>query len=447
MSTIYYPSARVSLRVNFQSDPDNYELIECLPKHVKAEINSYQQADEFEIKLDYNVFPIDPRMVKSCGVGVWIGTTEKLGQLVENDPEKCIITGFVDDFDINLAEDDQTITIKGRDFTGVLLDNKWFHGNVPLDLDLEEAIKWILSKDPAFANIEVVNKTGKTLPVLSDMKLRKTEEHTPNKEDSYWDIIYDLCLQAGVICYIKLDKLIIQNPKNLNDDSKITNFVFGINLRDLRFRKKFGKNHGLNIEVRSYDPTTKQTLSAIYPDPPIDKKAMVIPSMNKKLNTQTTHSKPEKKTKTSGKSEKAGPAQRYEITTFVVSNIRDIEQLKSIAESIWNQMFRRQVEVEMTTHDLTAFDTQEHLTLLRNGDPVAVTIGEQFKKIINSMPYEQKLDFLLAQGFDTKVAKEIATSTEKLDKAFYIQKVRHQWDLNEGYSMDADLVNFINVPE
>lgn len=446
MSTIYYPSARVSLRVNFQDNPDEYYLVECLPKYAKVEINSYQQADEFDIKLDYNVFPIDPRCIKSCGLGIWMGTTENLGELIDNDPEKCLITGFVDDFDINLGEEDQTVTMKGRDFTGVLLDNKWFHGNVPLDLELDEAIRWILSKDDAFANIEVVNKTGSSLPVLSEMKLRSYAEHTPNKEDSYWDIIYDLCMQCGVICYVKLDKLIIQNPKNLTDSSNITNFVFGINLKDLRFRKKYGKNMGLNIEVRSYDPTTKQTLSGMYPDPPIDKKQMVIPSMTTKLNRKGIHEKPEKKTKSSGEHSSAGPAQHYEITTFVVSNIRDVEQLKKIAESIWNQMFRKQVEVELMTHDLTAFDTKEHLTLLRNGDAVAVTIGNQFKKIINSMPYEQKLEFLLNQGFDNAVAKEIAESTEKLDKAFYIQKVRHEWDMANGYSLNADLVNYINVP-
>lgn len=435
---IYYPGCRVALRVNFEENPDIYHLIEAIPEYAKVELNSYQQADEFEIKLDYSIFPVDPRMVKTCGIGIWMNNANNLGQLISNDPNTCLITGFVDEFSLDFSSE-QTLVMKGRDFTGILLDNKWFHGNLPLDKQLDDLIKWILSHDNAYGAIKVSNRTGTDLPTLSRMKLRDYEQHTPNDQDSYWDIIYDICLQAGYICYIRLDELIIQRPKNIYSTQKIVNFIYGINLEQLKFKKIFGKMSGLNIEVRCYDTTSRKTLIARYPDPPIEKDQMLVPSKNLRLNNKsvrTTTKKPKTKTDESA---------NYEITTFTVSNIRNLKTLKQIAENIWEQLYRKQIEGELLTMDLQAFDEKSSLLTIRNGDAVAITLHPEFKRVINNMPFHQRVEFLEEHSFESNVAKEIASNIEKLDKIFYANKVRYEFDHSQGISIGLDFCNYISV--
>jgi len=433
--------------MNFEENSEKYYLLEILPRFAKVELNSYQQADEFEIRLDYNAFPVDPRTIRSCGVGIWMGTTDKYGELITNEPDDCLLTGFVDDFEIQFEEEDQVLQLRGRDFTGILLDTKWFHGNVPLDMKLDEAFRWILNHDPSFAKIEVVNESAEALPTLSQIKLRSYEEHTPRNEDSYWDLIYDICIQAGFICYIKLEQLIINKPRNMYPSTKSTNFVYGINLNTLKFRKSFAKQTGLNVEVRSYDPITKTTLRATYPDPPVEKDEMVVPSKNMRVNSQTVNIEV-KKAASSRPQQAADESQdvkTYEFTTFIISNVQDIAILKEIAEGIWNQLHRKQIEGEFETSDLYSFESKESVIRLRNGDPISVTIGDRFKKIINSMPYSQIMDFLVNKGFNSQVASEISQNVVKLDRIFYAQKIQHEWTNEEGYKLSVSLVNYLGV--
>lgn len=444
---IYYPSCRVALRTNFEDEPTRFHLLDILPQYCKVELNSYQQADEFEVRIDYHLFPIDPRVIKSCGIGIWMGTTLRFGDLIEKNVDDCLITGFVDDFEIDLGEDGQILTLKGRDFTGILLDNKWFHGNIPLDLVLDDAIRWTLNHDPAFHNIKVVNKSGVPLPQLNNIKLREYEEHTPSDEDSYFDIIYDLCLQCGFICYIQLDELIINLSKNLFRKEDPAYFVYGHNLDKLTFKKNYAKQSGLNIEVKCYDPITKSTLTARYPDPPIQKNQMLVPTKNLSLNTQTIHTAPPKKASSKPKqvSESSSESKTYEFTSFIVSNIRSMDTLKQIAEGIWYQLYSKQIEGELQTADIEGFEGNTELLKLRNGNALMVTINEQFKQILNSMPFEQKMDFLIEKGFNPKVATSISQNIESLDHLFYTQKIRFEFHHQEGFSLGADFINYIEV--
>lgn len=428
------------MRINFEDDPSTYYLLEAIPEYAKVELNSYQQADEFELKLDYSVFPVDPRMIKTCGLGIWMGNADGLGKLITNEPNDCLLTGFADDFQLDLSQE-QTITIKGRDFTGVLLDNKWFHGNLPLDLELDDLVRWILSHDEAYAAIRVSNRTGTDLPKLSQIKLRSYEQHTPSDQDSYWDLIYDVCIQAGYICYMKLDELIIQRPKILYSTQKITHFVYGTNLEQLKFKKSFGRTSGLNVEVRCFDTTSKRTLSAHYPDPMIEKEQMLVPSKNLRLNNQTVSTTTVKKKPSVSTSE----TKNYEITTFIVSNIRDLRTLKRIAENIWDQLYRKQIEGELSTLDLQAIDSQSSLLTIRNGDAVSITIGDKFKTVINNMPFSQRVDFLINHQFEPKVANEVALNTEKLDKVFYTNKVRYEFDRTQGITISLDFCNYLTA--
>ncbi len=147
-----FPSALLRLHILLedlgQDDPGNLlEPIDCTPIEWTVESNSYQEADTFEVVLEGNDFPYDPRIIRGAtcelyqadvgsldGESFWktalrdgppaiagqLKTEEDVNQAVRD--AYALILGIVDEVELEFADEKIRLRLKGRDYTAFFLD-------------------------------------------------------------------------------------------------------------------------------------------------------------------------------------------------------------------------------------------------------------------------------------------------------------------------------------
>jgi len=174
--TYYHPQAVASLRIlledNGASDPtlkQEYNL-NITPKSLRVTINDYTKADTFSMELDYKNFPFDPRTIRAVGVSIFIedqktlwDTNRQEFKIIEpksdtpTEASNAIFLGFADDDSIRFDEDDRTVTLEGRDFTALLIDEPYDdRGPITLTTNLENVIAGLLTRLPSTREIKVI---------------------------------------------------------------------------------------------------------------------------------------------------------------------------------------------------------------------------------------------------------------------------------------------------
>ena len=176
--TISYPQAAVVLRIVWEDfgtrSPELSQVytFEVLPKRVSVSLNNYKEADTFDVELDYRVFPLDPRFIRSCQITIHIENMERLvderGKAVRiqprapstGDKHNTVLMGFVDTHNIDLNDNTKTVLMKGRDFTSLYTDIPWTGKAVPLSQSVDKVIEGIIAQLKTTGDIKVENRTG-----------------------------------------------------------------------------------------------------------------------------------------------------------------------------------------------------------------------------------------------------------------------------------------------
>ena len=478
MARVYYPKAVALVDAILHDYGDSGQKPEfhfhISPKSVSVNINSYNLADTFNMSVRFEDFPFDPRLIRSLRVTIIIMDLKQLRdftlQDVKANLDKAIFTGFADTHSIKLDQSERLVTMEGRDYTALLIDSTFDNANLEDEagkrtrkIDLNKPVKSIiqdlLSNVPAAKNIQIEDRSGrggeKFLKAVPTFSLVSGEEASDglyqytDKNETYWDVIVDICESAALICYIELDKLVLTTPRILYEggvqNKKTLQFIYGFNLMNLEFFRNLGKKRKFNILVKSFNVRTNERIQVSIPR---DADAGWANSMNIDKAIQKV-----KELNAEGVAEsRNAPA-----FTFLLNN-KTKEELVDYGQKLFEEFVRQQLEGSCETHEMIVNDDQGaefDITRIRVGTPIKIEIAqEDVRNILRTGPDGEKISdgqrtaYLVRRGYPPKTAealiKAVSQGTGKLRPTFYTREAIFDFSEN-GFACRIGFVNYIQL--
>jgi len=377
-----------------------------LAKNLKVNLNSYLEADTFSATIDYKNLPFDPRIIRSCGVSIYMEDKKEIFQIdskaqgfqalnhIKPSAENVVFQGFADSDKIEFNDSDRTVTLEGRDFTSLLIDRPYLgESYAPLD-KIDDVVRRILDFLPSTKvdpkrpgtglTVEVQGMRDDQVPRLSELmgKGELDGKKNPRSKRSFWDHIQKLMNDSGLIAFVSLDKLVITKPRNLYNRANSKVFMYGRNVTNLTFERKLGRQKGFNIRVVSLANIAdkKEVLEARIPeeateewsrDTGVIREPIYLPvakaasAKNQEQGSTDTEkppfifgvtpspAAPSGATKT--EDEKSEPAPYI---TFKIRNINSKEQLVGIGEALYEQLGRQQIEGTLETSEMKIYSPE-----------------------------------------------------------------------------------------
>lgn len=469
------------------TDPDGRVVLgQIIPRTVEISRNGLNTADTCRIVLDYADAPIDPRIVRSAGVDVVLGTVSaqdyqrgirgetradgSLLSLVEGAARgeplgtATRFVGWVDEWSLDQSGDDgDTITLLCRDFTALFIDDPLPPGeSVDMGLPLDQAIQELLDRSPTTRGVGVfMGRPGQDDPpaapiianaVPASRKARRgsavKRARAGSQEMSVWEHIQDVCGLVGFVPLVVGYDLHIVEPRTFFRGSSATppRMIYGRNVDSLTFARKLGGVKTPTVEVRCYDPEIGRTRWARFPgnrageatsgifgqtDPPqAVRAAEVTPS----------------------------GAADDRLLNVTVRGINDSASLEAIATNTWEQVSRQEIEGSLTTAEIDSFDNEgsadllkldagDALEVLTLGPPAEPPVTTTTAQEIAAAGPEQRQAALEALGWRADIAQAIAEATERIGDAalFRVANVILDWDHDQGLTVQVGFINFIVV--
>lgn len=460
--SIYYPQAAVSLRViwedfgNSSASLERVSVMQLSCRSVIVERNDYTEADTFKATIDYKSFPFDPRCMRACGIAVYMENRKELFKrnnalnTIEPSKDNVIFQGFADETQIQFDDQTRSVTIEGRDFTSLFIDTKRLNTTpIPLSKPVDEIINDLIQEQEAAKDIKIENRTGDLVfPVLSKIAPDfnpVTAVKNQKRKETYWDIMQNILSRLGLIGFIEIDKFVITKPRNIYEKKEIKQFIYGGNIKNLSFKRKLGRAKNYNVKLVSANLQKKTVLEALVP-----KEATSADFIKNYGNTEITIPQLDKDGK------KIDPPKVADYITFPVPNITDKERLIQMAEDVYEEMARQQIEGSLTTFEMeipqevesqSSFGTKPILfSKMRNGTAIKVYFSQdEIGQINSNSSKSEKRNFLISRGYPPKVAEAFADSLNRINTAFYVKNVKFELDQESGFKLDIDFVNFIDL--
>jgi hypothetical protein len=482
-------------------------LFEILPEGAKVSRNGLQDADTAEVTLDFRDIPIDPRVIRSALVSIAIGTVSaddwalgveqqrvrdtdgSLLSLVERSPGEELqfnspstFVGFVDEWLVEYTEDGDVVKLQCRDVSALLRDERLpAGGGVDMHLPIDQGVQELVDRFPASRGLRVVFGAPKdpldplrevvatipppvpddSLPDLYKPKVgtKGRRKKRTEKDESVWDHICKITLQTGLVPVLRGFTLFLSEPRVIFSQlAAARRMVWGRNLKRLSFARKLAGRRNDTIEVRCPDPSIGRTLWARYPvvgdeprsgvlglagspQPVVTRANNVTPNG---LGTET-------------------------VRIMTVRSVTDLKALERIAESVFEQEARQEVEGSFETDEISSFDDDGSgdLLSLQAGEPITIEVappaelavpeatdGGTSRAVTGSSLQElqaqsaaQRQQYLEGLGMSPQTSRRLAAAQEQvaLLTTFRAGNVNLTWSADEGIAIDADFHNFIVV--
>lgn len=458
----YYPECRVNLSAVFDGfgGPDEpKDIPDILPYSVNVHLNSYKEADTWEVTFDAKRFPFSPEVFRSAAVEIYLYNKEsQVTPLDWYNVNNLAVVGLVDQATLTEDVDGGKISLSGRDYTALLIDRQWDPtksgkgGRIP-DGDLEQVVQQLVDEATGFVRTgrtlvvkifdedaptigsvsNTVTQKKVTIPKTTKSKSRKKRGQSVKADSNYWDVIYKLCLSYGFIVFVKGLEVHITKPHVLQGLAN-TNYrvAYGRNLAKLEVERKLSKEAVPQIRVRSYDPKTQTVIEGVFPS-------------EKDIEAQ---SQGKDKTGKGGGFLTGAGTKREEYRVFCVPDVKDVSTLVDIAKTTYYTLARGEGVIRFETPHLADTENQD-LLKMRAGDSVEIK-WDAFNSDIMMDPKvsrEQKVNTLLSLGYRYDVAALVADQYTKLDyfrQPFYVKEVNITWDKDQGCKVDVEAMGFIN---
>lgn len=455
---LYYPQGAIILRVRWEDFGSGSPVLQettVIPvscRTLRVERNDYTEADTFKATIDYKSFPFDPRCMRACGITIAIEDRKRVFRrsndlaLIEPNEDNVVFQGFADEGSVLFDDETRTVQLEGRDFTSLFVDVKRVNTDpIPLSKPLDVIIQGLIDEQEATKDITVENRTGDALPTLAKLAPDfnpVTSVKNQKRKETYWDIIQDILNRVGLIGYIEIDKLVINKPQNIFEKRQIKQFIYGGNVKDLKFTRKLGRAKNYNVKVTSANLLEKRVEIALIPEEATNEKFVANFG-----NTRITIPQLDKDGK------KIEPPKDADFISFPVKDIADKEQLIKIGESIYEEMSRQQIEGNFTTfemeipEELKGISTEPVIfSKMRNGTAIKIYLSnEELGRITSTSNRAEKVAFLISRGYPKDLASAFADSLNRINTAFYVKAVSYEISQDDGFTMEVDFINFIDL--
>jgi hypothetical protein len=477
------------------SDDLTFEIAGIVPIAVNVGRNGIRTASTLSADLRFRDLPIDPRVVRACAVEFYLGTVSEEdfkrgvsgglratpggapsgtgGSPLHLVPDtyqdrhgrtrtNLRFQGWVDEWSASWPDDDEPIVhIECTDNTRLLIDQ----GAPPqLVLDakipLDRSIATYLSNFPQFRGLGVEYRpAGGPIPMLEEALARTAFRPRlgpgpggGGDKMTVWDFITDVCGSVGHTVRIENTTIVIQRARTLysnafsgRPDDPFTGrtlpsgrvltrrlMVYGRNIADMEFKRKFSRGAPTNIEVRCYHGRRKKTLVARFPD------------ARSKTPGTTPQTRPH-----------PGNANEQKWLVIRVRGVQDEATLRIVAQSIYESFNRNELQVSFTTKSLATFggDNLDPDALdLMPGDAIDVEINREATEITTAGFVEDRTataaeEFLKGLGYSPAFAAAYSKAATNIGVpvTFRVKKVGLDWSNEEGVTIDVEAVNYIEV--
>ena len=212
-----------------------------IPKSASIDLKGYREASSFSLTFDWRVLPIDPRLIRACGVEIYMGTVaagEYAGGIVSTRTEAqgggrtsilntrkdgypredtLLMIGIVDSYDMSHSGSGSEVTLAGRDLRCLFLDTQMPEGSmktIDVTLNIVQCVLQVLrfhpfgegitlqaaagefpdGKFPSPATKDLTTQFGKS---VKDPKKGRGNVKGDSSNLSMWDAITYLCFACG----------------------------------------------------------------------------------------------------------------------------------------------------------------------------------------------------------------------------------------------------------
>lgn len=429
---VYYPRCHVQLLIvtDGRGGPDSISrLVDARPREVSILRNGYHEADTFSVDLDARILPLDPELVKSLAVRIFMFGAD--GKDDQRDPalerwER--IRGIADEDGIELSADGQTVSITGRDYTGLLLDAEWDpRTKVPAGAPIDETIQAIAdaaAPPGTLARFAVRYVSTFPAPIVGAAH-RSTKRKglwvKPGK--STWDVIYEMALSHGLIAYVKGEAIIVTEPRSQTAQSiaAAPKMFYGRNLQRLKMGRKLTREKVPQVRVTALDPRTGKIVSAVYPKRAENTAATIGPSMPA-----------------------LGIKRNEQIFLPGPKGVTDLATLERYAAARFANMARSETSYEFETRHLRSLDDHDLLEL-DAGSPLSIGFDPFNGEQMRALSAAQRVTHLVAQGYQFDVAELLADAYDRitqLEQARYIRTVEFRYSQDSGITITGSAINY-----
>ncbi len=486
---------------------------DIVPYACNIERKSYRDADEIRITIPLSKLPFDPRVIRAATVQIFGGVLDPLQYRDSFDSRKELLLedaqasgtsnqlfgGFVDDWEIEMG-DHNTLQVTARDPTSIFVDSELPENalnDLPKTSSIAVAIRQIISGSEsgkhkgleAAKGIRIVVETSTPLPTFAEIKppnwfdsnckVKKGKKRSPNdaQKMSYWDMITDLCTSAGFIVFVRLPnskndararsrgllpapEMVITDPRtyykestNYGDEKvstdQVRTFLYGINLDQLKLRRKYGGVKVPTIELRAFDVRNGKRIRGRFPRRVVNNKPAVSGT---------------------GESEEV---QVYHMREIVGPNAQ--ARLDDAAASIYQQLARGEFEVQLKTKALAALPrnldpdgvsrrttTQAQsmdadMFQMDAGQPIIVGVDRalpEADRMSDPTAFEDTLGparvsqiLKVSPSIPNELATNIADAMASpfIQKEFRVSKLTMTWAHDRGWEFEIHALNYLDV--
>ncbi len=456
--------------------------------------NGIRIADTLKMTIGFADFPFDPRLIRSVGVELYMGTlspddfqkgidgerqkegADNEGQPLNMIPDTFIdsrgrersnlrFQGWVDEWSAVFEEEDEPLVdMSCTDSTRLLIDEE-----APPKLVIEpgtpiaRAIANYLANFPQFRGIGVAYlPAGAQQPILKDAfsvtAFKPELGPSPNGGGklTVWDYITDVCGAVGHVVNIEtrfladgsaVPTIMVRRPRTLyaakfagRPDDPFTGRILPSG-RELSARTFiFGKNVlslGLSRKFSRYQPQNIEVRCYV----PKDKKCLVVRYPEQKKDRQ--------------KSLKPGDQADQKWEVIRVEGISDEATLKIVAQGVYEQRCRNELTVSARTKNLASYGggvLDPDVLDLQAGDNVEIEMNRDLDAAntivaIEDAQANRAEEFLKQLGYSPALAKAYGAASRNLNfpTSFKVRTMTMEWDSSEGITLDLECINFLEV--
>lgn len=444
--SLFWPRCRARLEIVFdgRGAPNSIPYhIEVTPKSVSIGLNGFYEADTFSMDFEVKVLPFDPDQIAYCAVHIYIWDSQKNLEGDEWATEaNLMIKGLVDDVESVLVGDETLVKFNGRDYTALLADAEWdAREKIASGRPLDEVVQDIAdAAAPKGTRARfVVEWRGEEPPPICGGLHRSTKKKgmwvKPGK--SYWDVIWDLCIQHAYVARVEGSLIIIDEPVTQTKQTltEAPRLVYGTHLLELSVKRKFARETVPQIVIISYDPKTGNKIETKYPE-----------KTNAEFKVAATRDQP--------KDALGIPlvAKKDEQMYFPPpEGVTDPKALKRYARMRFYHLGRGETIYSMKTSHMWVPDAKSparefNMLALRPGAAIGVhfdPFNETFVRAIKELGL--RIEYIRMLGYSDKVAAFIAQNIERLElfkQNYYYNRGTVEFDIDSGVEVEIEAVNF-----
>jgi hypothetical protein len=475
--------------------------VTVIPKEMVWNLNGLRTASTMTASIKYRDCPLDPRTIRSVAVESFMGGVTaadfaagikggiRQGATIsgQGEPLNCLadtyvdsngkqrtnsrFLGWVDKWAVEwMPNAEAMIHIDCRDNTQLLIEQQAPAAAViNMKQPIDQAVATYLANFNQFQGLSVqFLPATDPVPVLGDVlnntSFRPQLGPQPAKGGgssnklSVWDYLTDICGSIG--CSVRVDgtTIIIQKPRSLVSNTggarpddpyqertiygvsyPYRTFIYGRNVKEMHIHRDFTHAVPKNIEVRSYQAGTKTLLVA----------------RNRPNGSSSTAAQGVSPAAIPGDSQ---PTQQW--LEFRVPEVKDQVTLNAIAQSIYEQLGRNELVMEIKTDNQASFgggQLDPDILDMKFGDNFELLIAEDPSSEINTFMYaESQLQskaltatYLQNLGFSAGFANAYATAYTNvgLPTVFRMKQLKVTWEIERGLSLHVVGINYIEARE